>query len=78
MLETSDFPQDWQLLQDPSVPTCRANGSVYKGADKSKFQFFCIDGFIVSPNVRLSSIKTLDLDFANSDHNPVLLTVSLQ
>lgn len=78
LLETSDFPQDWQLLQDPSVPTCRSNGSVYKGADKSKFQFFCIDGFIVSPNVRLSSIKTIDLDFTHSDHNPVLLTCSLK
>ncbi len=30
-----------------------------------------IDGFLVSPNVEIASVKTLDLGFAHSDHNPV-------
>lgn len=77
-LNLADFPQGWTLLQDPSVPTCRSNGHVYRGAEKSTFQFFCIDGFILSPNVSVSSVKTIDLDFTHSDHNPVLLTASLQ
>ena len=29
-------------------------------------------------NVEVSAVKTLDLGFENSDHNPVLLTVSLK
>ncbi|MBQ1644588.1 MAG: endonuclease/exonuclease/phosphatase family protein, partial [Treponema sp.] len=76
-LDIADFPEGWTLLQDSSVPTCRSNGLVYRAAEKSTFQFFCIDGFILSPNVSVSSVKTIDLDFANSDHNPVLLTCSL-
>ena len=36
-----------------------------------------IDGFILSPNVTLESVETLDLGFANSDHNPVRISVEL-
>ena len=36
-----------------------------------------IDGLILSPNVKLDSVETLDVDFANSDHNPVRIEVSL-
>jgi hypothetical protein len=36
-----------------------------------------IDGFIVSPNVTVSAVETLDLGFQNADHNPVCITVSL-
>ena len=41
------------------------------------FQFYMIDGFIVSDNLEVSSVETMDLGFANSDHNPVLLRVRL-
>ena len=37
-----------------------------------------IDGFIVSPNVTVSSVETLDYEFRNSDHNPVYITVNLE
>ena len=37
-----------------------------------------IDGFILSPNVRLERVETQDLAFAHSDHNPVLLEAVLQ
>jgi exonuclease III len=37
-----------------------------------------IDGFIVSPNVEVLSVQTIDLDFKNSDHNPVKLTFALK
>ena len=77
LLSIEDFPSDWNFLQDSTVPTCRSNRTVYKGRDKSTFQFFCIDGFITSPNISVSSIKTLDLNFVNSDHNPVVLTCTL-
>ena len=37
-----------------------------------------IDGFILSPNVSLSAVETMDLGFHASDHNPVLLEAVLQ
>lgn len=36
-----------------------------------------IDGFILSPNVTLLGVETLDGGFQASDHNPVRLTVAL-
>lgn len=78
LIETSDFSSVWTFLQDSSVPTCRSNRKVYKDEDKSTYQFFCIDGFIVSSNVKVSSVQTLNLDFVNSDHNPVLLEFFLE
>ena len=40
-------------------------------------QYYVIDGFILSPNVQLDEVKVLDEGFANSDHNPVSLQVTL-
>lgn len=39
---------------------------------------YTIDGFIVSPNVEVTSVETLDAGFAYSDHNPVKLQVKLK
>ena len=48
----------------------------YDDAD-DKFQFYVIDGFIVSSNISIKSIETVNLDFQNSDHNPIKLEVIL-
>ena len=78
IIDAEEFiERGWQLVTDSSVPTCRSLDNVYAGADKSEFQFYVIDGFIVSPNITVESCETVDLDFANSDHNPVTLTVTL-
>ena len=37
-----------------------------------------IDGFILSPNVELTSVQTQDDGFRFSDHNPVLLNIRLK
>ena len=50
----------------------------YDPSDAANTQYYVIDGFILSPNVRLRSVETLDLGFARSDHNPVLLRVKLE
>ena len=34
-----------------------------------------IDGFMVSKNITVESINTLNYGFENSDHNPVLLNI---
>jgi hypothetical protein len=41
-------------------------------------QHYIIDGFILSPNVTLLSVETLNLEFVNSDHNPVVMQVMLR
>ena len=72
-LDVAQFGEGWQFLTDATVPSCRSLDQPYEGADKETFQFYLIDGFIVSDNVQVEELKTLDLDFANSDHNPVVL-----
>lgn len=37
-----------------------------------------IDGFLVSPNLEIIQVQTHDLDFKNSDHNPVTCTLKLK
>ena len=74
----TQFGDGWQLLTDATVPTCRSLDQPYEGADKDNFQFYVIDGFIVSDNIQVEELKTLDLDFANSDHNPVVLKFTLK
>ena len=71
------FDSGWQFLMDASVPSCRSLDQPYAGADREGFQYYLIDGFIVSGNVTVQSLENLDLDFACSDHNPVLMQVAL-
>ncbi len=77
-LDISEFSDDWQFVTDVSLPTCRSLDRVYAGADKENFQYYYIDGFIVSENVRVDSVETQDLDFVSSDHNPVLMEFTLE
>ncbi|MDR0599233.1 MAG: endonuclease/exonuclease/phosphatase family protein [Treponema sp.] len=77
VLEDSLFGEGWTFAADPSAPSCRALDRPYDGAREGR-DFYIIDGFILSPNVELISAKTIDLDFINSDHNPVKLTFTLQ
>jgi len=77
VVDTSLFGEGWIFAADPSSPSCRSLDKPY-GGNRENFQFYIIDGFILSPNVELISVKTQDLDFKNSDHNPVILTFSLK
>nr|MBQ6242251.1 endonuclease [Lachnospiraceae bacterium] len=77
-LDVSQFAAGWQFVMDDTVPTCRSLDQPYAGAEKEGFQFYMLDGFIVSANVRVESVITQDLEFVCSDHNPVVMTVTLQ
>ena len=74
----TQFEGVWQFLMDAAVPSCRSLDQPYVGADKTNFQYYLIDGFIVSGNITVTSCQTQDLGFVNSDHNPVLLQLTLQ
>ena len=50
-----DFEPDFTCCMDASVPTCRYLNRPYAGADKDTFQYYMIDGFIVSDNITVNS-----------------------
>lgn len=76
-LLNADLPKGFRYLFDASVPTCRSLDKPYSG-DRTTTQFYVIDGFIISDNLKVNHIETVDLNFQNSDHNPVFLQVTLQ
>ena len=78
MLDAGDLPGDgWQFVTDLDTPTCRLLNEPYDPASEAT-QYYVIDGFIVSPNVRVDKVETVDAGFEFSDHNPVLMNVTLQ
>lgn len=70
------LPDGWQFAYDSSTPTCRLLNQPLDLESKAT-QFYVIDGFILSPNVQLDGVETLDESFRYSDHNPVLLNITL-
>ncbi len=82
ILSQDTLPPDWLYVSDESAPTCRSTRAVYTPALqdeelKKNWQYYLIDGFIVSPNVTVKSVKTVDASFRYSDHNPVVMEVML-
>ena len=74
VIDSEAFGNDFTLLMDNRVPTCRSLDRPLAGASAEGFQFYLIDGFIVSANVRADSVETLDYGFVSTDHNPVRLS----
>ena len=77
VLDADLLPAGWTLAYDLTTPTCRLLNQPYDPADLEGTQYYVIDGLILSPNVELKNVETLDAGFANSDHNPVRLEVVL-
>ena len=71
-----ELPQGVRLVYDPSLPTCRSLDQAYTG-DRDNHVFYLIDGFLVTDKVQVEDVHTVDLDFAYSDHNPMLMQVTL-
>ena len=63
---------------DTDTPTCRLLNQSYNPDDTENTQYYVIDGFILSPNVELVAVETIDLAFEYSDHNPVSIRVKLK
>lgn len=71
----SDFmPTGWKWAFDPQSPTNRyLNESYTQGRP-----FRClIDHFLASPNIEVLRNETLNLNFRNSDHNPITMNFKL-
>lgn len=78
VINAEDFGSDFSLLMDNSAPTCRSLDRPLAGDDLKEFQFYLIDGFIISANVTADAVETMDFGFACSDHNPVRMAFTLE
>ncbi len=67
-------PEGWTWGMDPSVPTYRLLNKPYNSDEFH--QVGVIDGFLVSPNLEIVELYGIDLQFKDSDHNPVYMRVS--
>ncbi|MEA5040758.1 MAG: endonuclease/exonuclease/phosphatase family protein [Clostridiaceae bacterium] len=76
-LDPQAFSEGWTLAFDEATPTCRLLNQPYD-PDSLLTQYYVIDGFLLSPNVELASVETLDCGFTYADHNPVRLEVILK
>ena len=77
-LNKADLPKGFAYAYDMSTPTCRLLNQPYDPSDAANTQHYVIDGFIISDNLDLDTVETLDEGFANSDHNPVRIDVTLR
>ncbi|MBN2663100.1 MAG: hypothetical protein JXR68_05580 [Bacteroidales bacterium] len=69
------FNNDWKFVYANTGPTNRRSNIVY---DKPTTPTTIIDFFLISPNVQVDTIELINLDFKNSDHNPVKATFSFK
>ena len=76
-LEAASLPEGFTYVYDDTTPTCRLLNQPYDPSDLKNTQYYIIDGFIVSPNIQVNHVETIDTGFAFSDHNPVELSVCL-
>lgn len=73
IMEDTSLPEGFRYAFDGERASCRLLNEPL--SDDS--QMYVLDGFIVSPNVKVDLVETVDLNFANSDHNPVKLQITL-
>lgn len=69
---SDQVPKGWKWGVDPIRPTVRTANAPYE--DGKNYRLI-VDGFLVSPNVDIEGVETIDLNFENSDHNPVTIKV---
>lgn len=69
-----DFLKEWKRIHCDTVPSNRRIKAPYK---KGETLTTVIDFYIVSPNITVSNYKAQDLNFENSDHQPLIINFSL-
>ena len=74
-IPTDLMPDDWIWTFDNKLPT---NRDVDKPFEATSTPCSLIDFFLVSPNIEVLETRTMNLEFENSDHLPVILKVRLK
>lgn len=62
------LPKGWRFATDETTPTVRTLHKPYVAGENYTM---IIDGFAVSPNVRINQVQTKDSGFEYTDHHPV-------
>lgn len=70
------LPAGYSFAIADNLPTCRSLARSYVSKEES--QTYIIDGFVVSDNIQVKSVKVLDEEFMYSDHNPVRLEIRIK
>lgn len=73
-IDPAFLPPDWLWVYDPQVATNRKIDAPYEAGRNF---VTLIDFYLVSPNVRVLTVKAVDLQFRYSDHQPVYLEIEL-
>lgn len=68
------LPEGWVWVYDPTTPTNRKLTDTYEAG---KTFTTLIDFYLISPNVTLKKVKTINQDFQFSDHQPIYMEVQL-
>lgn len=71
----SEYLKSWTWAYDNTLPTNRRVSAPYNAKNTLTT---VIDFFLLSPNIQKISVKNINLDFKNSDHNPVKLNIKLK
>ena len=74
-IEPGYMPEDWKWVYDQTTPSFR---TLITGYDPETTLTSVCDFFLISPNTESVSVKCHHLGFANSDHNPVIISVKLK
>ncbi len=69
------LPSDWKWVYDNKTPSER---NVVTAYDPSSTTTNIFDFFLISPNIMKISVHGIQLNFENSDHNPVITKLKLQ
>ncbi len=68
------FDKGWKWVFEKEIPTIRDASKIYDGTNSTAI----IDGFLLSPNIENIYVKTHNLNFEFTDHNPVEIGVRLR
>lgn len=75
MIKTDYLPDDWTWFYDDKTPS---NRRLYKPYEPDNSYVTVIDYYLLSPNIKGLYNKTENLEFNNSDHQPVFARLKLQ
>lgn len=73
----ADAFEGLQCLMDDRMPSCRSLDQPYDRTNPSH-QYYVLDGYLVSDNLTVEQMETVDLGFVRSDHNPIRLRINVE
>ena len=81
LIDENEFGEEFSLYQDEKVASGRSLDRALTEADStlpSDFQYYIIDGMIVSDNIEVEDFFVEDHGFYSSDHNPMIIDFKLK